>query len=187
MPNTTKEVIVKALMDLLGEKPVEKIKVKDIVERCRVNRNTFYYHFQDIPDVVDFALHQELDRIITEKPEPVSVLDAMGEVLALMERNKKALLHIYHFMRRESFIRYMRGIAAYMIGQLEENAEVFSGMREPERKTVLFFCQCLIEGTILDWVDSDMSYDLRERIDSFSSLAGEGLSQLIRQFPRETA
>lgn len=186
MQNSTKEIIVKALMELLGEKPVEKIKVKDIVERCRVNRNTFYYHFQDIPDVVDYALHQSLDRIIVEKPEPITVLGALSEVLSLMERNKKALLHIYHSMRRESFIRYMRGIAGYMISQLRENADVFSDMRSQERETVLYFCKCLIEGTILDWIDSDMSYDLRERIDAFTILAGKDLTQVLKQFPRET-
>ena len=48
MSGFTKEIIAKTFTELLDEKPMSKITVKDIVERCGVNRNTFYYHFKDI-------------------------------------------------------------------------------------------------------------------------------------------
>lgn len=35
-----------ALFKLLNEKPLSKITVKDIVEECGINRNSFYYHFR---------------------------------------------------------------------------------------------------------------------------------------------
>lgn len=54
MSGFTKEIIAKTFTELLDEKPMSKITVKDIVERCGVNRNTFYYHFKDIPDVVGY-------------------------------------------------------------------------------------------------------------------------------------
>ena len=44
MSGFTKEIIIRTLFELLNEKPLAKITVKDIVERCGVNRNTFYYH-----------------------------------------------------------------------------------------------------------------------------------------------
>ena len=46
MSGFTKEIIAKTFTELLDEKPMSKITVKDIVERCGVNRNTFYYHFK---------------------------------------------------------------------------------------------------------------------------------------------
>ena len=45
MMNRTELVIAKAFWQLLEEKPYSKITVKNIVERCEINRNTFYYHF----------------------------------------------------------------------------------------------------------------------------------------------
>ena len=45
----TKKAINQAFLDILAEKPLEKITVRDITERCGINRNTFYYHYQDIP------------------------------------------------------------------------------------------------------------------------------------------
>ena len=53
MPGFTRQIILHTLTELMNEKPLSKITVKDIVERCGVNRNTFYYHFRDIPDAVE--------------------------------------------------------------------------------------------------------------------------------------
>ena len=48
MAQFTRTAIVNSFIRLLNEKPLDKITVKDIVDDCGVNRNTFYYHFQDI-------------------------------------------------------------------------------------------------------------------------------------------
>ena len=53
MPGFTRQIILHTLTELMNEKPLSKITVKDIVERCGVNRNTFYYHFRDIPVPLD--------------------------------------------------------------------------------------------------------------------------------------
>ena len=52
MPNFTKNAIKASFMKLLNEKPLNKISVKNIVEDCGINRNSFYYHFQDIPSLI---------------------------------------------------------------------------------------------------------------------------------------
>ena len=67
MSGFTKEIIARTFTELLEEKSMAKITVKDIVERCGVNRNTFYYHFRDIPDVVEFILKKYGFRVDTEK------------------------------------------------------------------------------------------------------------------------
>ena len=61
MSGFTKEIIARTFTELLDEKPMSKITVKDIVEHCGVNRNTFYYHFRDIPDAVEAMVKEELN------------------------------------------------------------------------------------------------------------------------------
>ena len=48
MPSFTKKAIFESFLTLAAKKPLEKITVRDIVDHCGINRNTFYYHFQDI-------------------------------------------------------------------------------------------------------------------------------------------
>ena len=49
MANFTKKAIKETFIALLEERPLSDITVKDIVGKCGINRNSFYYHYQDIP------------------------------------------------------------------------------------------------------------------------------------------
>ena len=64
MANFTKKAIREAFIQLLEERPLSQITVKDIVDRCGVNRNTFYYYYQDIPQLLETIVSQDVDRII---------------------------------------------------------------------------------------------------------------------------
>ena len=50
-----KKTIAEAASNLLFEKKVKKLTVKDIVEECHITRQAFYYHFEDIPDLIHWV------------------------------------------------------------------------------------------------------------------------------------
>ena len=54
MSDITKRAIGASLKNLLREKKLNKITVQDIADDCGINRQTFYYHFQDINDLVEW-------------------------------------------------------------------------------------------------------------------------------------
>ena len=60
----TKEIIKDTFWEILEEKTYNKITVQDIVNRCRVNRNTFYYHFQDIPTLMTDSIEDWMEEVI---------------------------------------------------------------------------------------------------------------------------
>lgn len=64
MANFTKREIKKAFINLLNQKPLSKISVKDIVDSCGVSRNTFYYYFEDIPFLLKSIITDEADEFI---------------------------------------------------------------------------------------------------------------------------
>lgn len=55
MLDTTKRALETSLKNLLLKKPVNKITINDITEDCSVNRATFYYHFKDIYDLIEWS------------------------------------------------------------------------------------------------------------------------------------
>ena len=76
MPSFTKKAIMDSFLHLLEKKSLEKITVRDIVDDCGINRNTFYYYFQDIYAV----LEEYCDLLIEKLPKNASIFDT---VLAL--------------------------------------------------------------------------------------------------------
>ena len=64
--NRTKKAIMDVFWQLLEEKSYSKITVQNIVERCQVNRNTFYYHFQDIPTPVECSIQEWTESVIAK-------------------------------------------------------------------------------------------------------------------------
>ena len=64
MSQMTKRALVASLKDLLAEKPLDKITVTDLTEHCGVNRMTFYYHFKDIYDLVEWACIESATRAL---------------------------------------------------------------------------------------------------------------------------
>ena len=64
MAALTKMAIVKAFEELARVKNVDRITVKEITDKCQISRNTFYYHFKDIYDVLEEMLNQRVEQMI---------------------------------------------------------------------------------------------------------------------------
>lgn len=162
MAGFTKEIIIQTLLELLNEKPLAKITVKDIVERCGVNRNTFYYHFRDIPDVMYFALKREADRVMSSQMEIGSFMEGLVLLSERLGENKKAILHIYRSADKEIMAKYLRELAEYIITQYAGKDSDLAQIPENDKKLLIHYEKCVIVGMLLDWMDQGMKYDLVE-------------------------
>lgn len=101
MSSFTKKAIEASFLKLLNEAPLSHITVKMIVDDCHINCNFFYYHFQDIPSLLEAIIVQMLDGIIQLIPSDLNVSDCLLEISEELDRNKRALLHIWNSGNRE--------------------------------------------------------------------------------------
>lgn len=56
----TKNKMACAVKELMNSKPFDKITISDITEKCNIHRQTFYYHFQDRYELLDWIIYNEL-------------------------------------------------------------------------------------------------------------------------------
>ena len=83
----TKRRLAQALKELMAEKPIKKITIQDIVERGHMTRQSFYYHFQDIYEVIELICQYELiDQIAYRQEESFS--HWLEHLMALIEENR---------------------------------------------------------------------------------------------------
>ncbi|MCC8127575.1 MAG: TetR/AcrR family transcriptional regulator [Clostridiales bacterium] len=69
MPTDMKRTIADAAKTILLEKKKSKLTVKDIVDECHITRQAFYYHFADIPDLIEWIISQREDKPQNSLPE----------------------------------------------------------------------------------------------------------------------
>lgn len=95
MATFTRKAIMQTFLHILKNKPLDRITVKDICEQCEINRNTFYYYFKDIYDVLEAIFEDEVRLVMDEAKEGVTFHDAYARVAALILNNREAIMHIY--------------------------------------------------------------------------------------------
>lgn len=66
MPADMKNIIGETFVKMVARKGIDKITVKALIEECHISRQTFYYHFQDIMDVLEWCVRQETNALVKE-------------------------------------------------------------------------------------------------------------------------
>ena len=83
----TKKMLANTLISLMKKKPLSKISISEIVKECQINRKTFYYHFADIYDLLEWHLEQEVSSITKSISTPNDINVAFHISLDYMEKN----------------------------------------------------------------------------------------------------
>ena len=95
MAKFTRKAIMQTFLHILKNKPLDRITVKDICEQCEINRNTFYYYFRDIYDVLEAIFEDEVRLVMDEAKEGMTFHDAYARAASIILNNREAIIHIY--------------------------------------------------------------------------------------------
>lgn len=163
----TKDALASALRQMMRVKPIDKITVKDIVEICGVNRQTFYYHFDDVDDLLEWVFEDDAERVL---PKEVVYERWMEDVMTFMdylESNSLFTLNVYNSNSRLYMLRYLKSkLKACIEGFAIIVSEGKNISRQDFEFTTEFYATCAI-GFISQWLDSGMQLPrelTRERI-----------------------
>ena len=96
MSQTTKRALEASLKNLLLKKPLTKITINDIAEDCEINRMTFYYHFKDIYDLVEWSCIEDARKALEGKKTYQSLINLISN-----EELKDSLLITYSYLFKE--------------------------------------------------------------------------------------
>ena len=84
---TAKALLAAALKEKMCHKPLDKITVREITEECGVNRQTFYYHFEDIYDLLKCVYQQEIIHLMKKQEVVKTWQDALLVLLDYLTLN----------------------------------------------------------------------------------------------------
>lgn len=159
MANFTKKAIKASFLKLLNEKPLNKITVRDIVEDCGINRNSFYYHFQDIPALLESIVEETTAELIAKYPRINSIDECFEAAFSFAIRSKRAVYHIFHSVNRDVFDRELMKLCSYAVTTYIDTAFPAHQSDEAARARALRFIKCEFFGLIIDWLNNGMRSD----------------------------
>lgn len=159
MSQFTKKAIIQTFLQLLNKQSMDKITVKDIVETCGINRNTFYYYYKDIYDLIDDIFKLESERIISEKNQFATWTEELSSIVQIAMNNKKAIAHIYYSRSRDVLEQYLFTMTGMIIrNYVAEHVDTTDVTPENVEFVCSFFCYSLV-GLTLNWIKGGMQDD----------------------------
>lgn len=179
--NITRRVIQTAFMELLNERPLGKITVKDITDRCGINRNTFYYHYQDIPALLEEICQIQVEEIIRKYPTLNSIEECLNAAMQSVLDNKRAIMHVYHSDNRSTYVNSLWRMCAATVTAYFDSAFVDSPLPEEDRQLLLRYHKCECFGLILDWINNGVKEEYIAGMKRLCQLKKGSLEDMIRR------
>ena len=168
MSELTKRALEQSLKNLLLQKPLSKITISDIADDCGINRMTFYYHFKDIYDLVEWSCQEDASRALAGKKTYETWQQGLLQIFEAVQENKPFILNVYRSVSREQVETYLYRLTYDLLeGVVEEQARGMS-VRPEDKAFIATLYKYMFVGLMLDWIRSDMKGDphlIVERLD----------------------
>lgn len=178
MTHFTEQAIIKAFIELLNEKPLDKITVTAVCERCGINRNTFYYHYPNIYSLAQEMFRSEAFQIVDAHREFNTWQEGFLEATQFARENKTAIYHIYKSVSHERLEEYLFDMAHGFTKEfIERQAEGLDVSAQDLRDLVIIYTVG-IEGLVIEWLHTDMKEDAESFIERVSRLF-DGVTRFI--------
>ena len=159
MSQITKRALEQSLKNLLLQKPLNKITINDIAEDCGINRMTFYYHFKDIYDLVEWACIEDASKALKENKSHDTWQEGLVQIFHAVRENKPFIMNVYRCVDREQVEKYLRPLADHLLLNVVEEQAAGMTVREEDKEFISRVYSYAFVGLMLDWIKGDMKGD----------------------------
>ena len=181
MSQITKKALAVSLKELLNRKSLSKITVRDVVESCGVNRQTFYYHFKDIYDLLEWTFTQDIDRAFHEQTDNLNWQEWCAILISYMKENKKLILNVCNSIERKRLEEHIKLWMAPAIEKLIESFSEGKDYKEENKAFVKNIYSIMLQGLLMQWIENDMADEKLKNLDKIFMLMDGSLNFMLEK------
>ena len=182
MSQITKRALEQSLKNLLLKKPLTKITINDIAEDCGINRMTFYYHFKDIYDLVEWSCLEDARKALEEKKTYETWQQGFIQLFEAVRENRPFIMNVYRCVHREQVEKYLKPLVDnLLLGVINEEAAGMT-VRDEDKSFIAQVYSYVFVGLMLDWVRDDMREDPEALVGRLALVLKGTVSQAIGRF-----
>lgn len=182
MSQVTKRALEQSLKNLLLKKPLTKITVGDITDDCGINRMTFYYHFKDIYDLVEWSCLEDAKRALDEKKTYDTWQQGLLQIFKAVQENKPFILNVYRCVHREQVEKYLQPLVDQLLLNVINEEAAGITVRDEDKQFIAQVYSYMFIGLMLDWIKDDMCEDPQQIVEKLSKLIKGSVSVALSRF-----
>lgn len=179
----TKEALSSALKSLMTKKPLSKITVSELIKACNINRNTFYYHFQDIYDLLKWTLEQEAIEVIKSMDLFLNPKESINFILDYIEENQHIIACAYDSLGYEHLKRFFYKDVYEITRKLVDTADSQRENPLPSSRkefVTMFFTEA-IAGCLIHYIQFRETWSREETSDSLVQILLGAMNTIARE------
>jgi probable dihydroxyacetone kinase regulator len=152
----TKKAIATGMKELTRTKSFDKITVSDITEICGLNRQTFYYHFQDKYELVNWIYYNDIIATVADDLTYENSIDKVQQMLTKMKSEDYFYQNTLKVTVKNEFEEYLFKIISELFFDLIKRIAKNTNMEDEEIRFIAEFYAFGMTGTVISWAQHGM-------------------------------
>ncbi len=182
MSQMTKRALAASLKKLLNQKPLNKITINDIAEDCGISRMTFYYHFKDIYDLVEWVCVEDAAKILEGKKSYDTWQEGFLNIFQAVLANKPFVMNVYRCVSRERIEQYLNPLIRRLILGVVEEKSAGMALDEEDKRFIAGFYEYAFVGVMLEWIGGNMKEEPAVIVERVSRLIHGNIVRALNEF-----
>lgn len=182
MSDRTKLALADSLKKILEKKPLEKITITDLTDDCGVNRQTFYYHFRDVYDLIEWMYLSKAHEAIGANKTYATWQEGMLDMCNIMLANRSFVLKTYHSRVKEYLSPLLLHLSYDLLRGVVDEISKGYAIEEEDKKFIADFYKYGYAGLITRWVDEGMKTDPAEIVAKLEYLVKGTFLEAVKRY-----
>lgn len=186
MSQITKRALEESLKKMLIKKPLDKITVSDLTDDCGISRMTFYYHFKDIYDLVEWACVEDAARALKGKKTYDTWQMGFLQMFQAVEENKDFFISAYRSVNKELVEVYLHKLSYDLLYDVVEETAQGMNVRQEDKEFIANFYKFGFVGIMLEWISNGMKEEPKHIIDRLSLLIHGDFKRALQEYSTDS-
>lgn len=181
MSDLTKQALIASFKKLLETEPFDKITISDITNDCGLSRQTFYYHFRDIFDMIRWIYNSESLNEIGGRGGYGTWQDKIRELFDYTLNNKSLILETFNSKCRNDLVGYYMDVSIRKISDIVE-MKSDGDIAEKDKKFIASVYAYAFVGIMVDWISDGMKESSEEMVDRVYKIVMSNFDRTLAAF-----
>lgn len=181
MSDLTKQALIASFKKLLETEPFDKITISDITNDCGLSRQTFYYHFRDIFDMIRWIYNSESLNEIGGRGGYGTWQDKIRELFDYTLNNKSLILGTFNSKCRNDLVGYYMDVSIRKISDIVE-MKSDGDIAEKDKKFIASVYAYAFVGIMVDWISDGMKESSEEMADRVYKIVMSNFDRTLAAF-----